>query len=161
MDINLDFSQLIYITTAFSGWFAAQTIKILLNLILRREGKITPRYFFTSGGIPSVHASFVSSVVLVIGLVEGIDSPVFAVGLVLLGVVIYDAIGVRRATGENTQAIRSILWQSQYKYYDSQRLSSHLGRGHTAYQVFVGLLIGGLCGLGNYLLFGVSTPVVS
>ena len=160
MELNLDFAQLIYATTAFSGWFTAQTIKVLLNLILRREGKLSPRYFFASGGIPSVHASFVSSVVLVIGLIEGFDSPIFAVGLVLLGVVIYDAIGVRRATGENTQAIRSILWQSQYKY-DNQRLSSHLGRGHTAYQVVVGLLIGGLCGLGNYLLFGVSTPAAS
>ena len=160
MELNLDFGQLIYITTAFSGWFTAQTIKVLLNLILRREGKLSPRYFFTSGGIPSVHASFVSSVVMAIALVEGLDSPAFAVGLVLLGVVIYDAIGVRRATGENTQAIRSILWQSQYKY-DNQRLSTHLGRGHTTYQVFVGLLVGGLCGLGNYLLFGISTPVVS
>ena len=154
MDFNLDFTRLIYITTAFSGWFTAQTIKVVLNLILRREGKLSPRYFFASGGIPSVHASFVSSVVLVVGLIEGLDSAAFGVGLVLLGVVIYDAIGVRRATGENTQAIRSILWQSQYNY-DNQRLSTYLGRGHTAYQVFVGLLVGGMCGLGNYLLFGV------
>ena len=160
MELNLDFTRLIYITTAFSGWFTAQTIKVLLNLILRREGHLSPRYFFSSGGIPSVHASFVSSVVVVIGLIEGFDSAIFAVGLILLGVVIYDALGVRRATGENTQAIQSILWQSQYKY-DNQRLSSHLGRGHTAYQVFVGLLVGGLCGIGNYLLFGVPTTVVS
>ena len=105
---------------------------------------MSPRYFFSSGGIPSVHASFVSSVVLVVGLIEGFDSPIFAVGLILLGVVIYDALGVRRATGENTQAIQSILWQSQYKY-DNQRLSSHLGRGHTQLIRFLSAYWSGVC----------------
>ena len=149
---NLNFSQFIYIVAGGSGWFAAVTIKVLLNIILRREGQLTPRYLFTSGGVPSVHASFVSSVVLVVGLIEGFDSAVFGVGLILLGVVIYDAMGVRRATGENTQAIQNILWQGRYPY-DNKRLSLHLARGHTFIQIFIGLLVGVLCGAGNYMLF--------
>ena len=142
----------IYITTAFTGWFASQAIKVCLNIIIKREGGLNFRHFFSSGGIPSVHTSFVSSVVVVIAIQEGIGTPIFGISLVLLGVVIYDAIGVRKATGENTRALQSILWQSQHNY-DSNKLSVHLSSGHTIYQVFVGLLVGVLCGVGNYILF--------
>ena len=151
----MEIADFIYITTAFTGWFATQSIKVCLNIVLHRKGSLSFKYFFTSGGIPSVHTALSSSVVCVIGLKEGIDTAIFGLGMVMLAVVIYDAMGVRHATGENTKAIRSIIWQSQYEY-DVGKLSLHLGAGHTIYQIFVGLIVGVLCGVGNYLLFGAT-----
>ena len=148
----MDFSGLIYITTGASGWLATVAIKVILNIILRREGKLSPRYLLTSGGIPSVHTSFVSSVVLVIGLTEGFQTPLFGLGLILLGVVIYDAMGVRKATETNTAAIKDIL-QRLEPGYDQSQLSLHLAKGHSFYQILVGLLVGIVCGIGNYILF--------
>ena len=147
-----DFNNLIYIATAASGWFTAVTIKVILNMLLRGDGKLTPRYLLTSGGIPSVHASFVSSVVLLVGLRLGFYSPEFGLGLVLLGVVVYDAMGVRRATDENTKAIQAIIKENNHQY-DQGQLSRHMGRGHSFHQIIVGIIVGLLCGLGNHLIF--------
>ena len=141
----MDLSTFVYIVAAGGGWLLAQIIKIFLSL---KEDGFTWQDLVTSGGMPSSHVAFVSSVAVVIGLKEGIDSAVFGVILTVLGVVIYDAMGVRRATGENTKIIQQI---TQKLKIGDQRTALFLALGHSPYQVVAGLLLG--IGWGNLVFY--------
>lgn len=129
-------SDFIYIITAIGAWFTAQAIKIVLSF---KQDGVTWQDLITSGGMPSSHVALVTSVALIIGLNEGFSSPIFGVILTVWGVVVYDSIGVRRATGENTQVIRQI--SDKLKLGD-QRTAFYLALGHTPYQALGGLVLG-------------------
>lgn len=142
----MELESFVYVIAAFSGYIVAQTIKFILEL---RQDGFSLEDLFESGGMPSSHTSFVSSVVTVIGLIEGFESAIFGLGLTLLGVVLYDAIGVRRATGENTKTLRNIT--KQLKLGNTDRALT-LVKGHTPIQVAAGLATGILTGLTVYSL---------
>lgn len=132
----MEINNFIYIIAAGGGWLIAQAIKIITSL---KDDGLNWRDLVTSGGMPSSHVALVTSVATVIGFSEGFDSAVFGVILTLLGVVIYDSMGVRRATGENTQIIKQIA--DKLKIGD-QRTALFLALGHTPYQVFSGFVLG-------------------
>ena len=142
----MDLSSYIYIIAALVSWLVAQMIKFALSL---HQDGLSWDDLLSSGGMPSAHASFVSSVALTVGLNEGFDSSTFGVALVLLGVVVYDAMGVRRATGENTKILGVIL---KYMKIRRSETALHLALGHTPYQVAVGVLVGIICGVGVHFL---------
>ena len=144
----MELSTYIYILAAITGWLTAQAIKFAISL---HQDGISWGDLLSSGGMPSTHASFVSSVAITIGINEGFDSSVFGVAVVLLGVVIYDAIGIRRVTGENTKALNKILKHMKIRKYET---ALHLALGHTPYQAGVGVIVGVCCGLGLQLLIG-------
>lgn len=144
----MELANYVYIVAAVAGWFVAQAIKFTLSL---RQDGISTDDLFTSGGMPSSHSSFVASVTMTVGLSEGFESAVFAVSLVLLGVVVYDSVGVRRATGENTKILRDILKQMKIKKHG---VALHLALGHTPYQVLVGVITGSLTGLAVHTIIG-------
>ena len=137
----MDLSSYIYIIAALISWLVAQMIKFALSL---HQDGLSWGDLFSSGGMPSAHASFVSSVAITVGLNEGFTSSTFGVALVLLGVVVYDAVGVRRATGENTKVLGDILKHMKIRRRET---ALHLALGHTPYQVAMGVLVGILCGL--------------
>jgi hypothetical protein len=93
-----------------------------------------------SGGMPSSHSAVVAALTTSIGLELGWASPVFQVAAVLGGIVIYDAITLRRVVGEHTRVLKerlhgvaddSFLWED--------------GVGHTPIEAMAGLLLGILC----------------
>ena len=102
---RLMLSDFVYVITAAGAWLAAQGVKIVISL---RQDGLSWQDLVTSGGMPSAHVALVTSMAVVIAMSEGPASPIFGVILTLWGVVVYDAVGVRRATGENTQIIRRI-----------------------------------------------------
>ncbi len=61
---------------AVIGWFAAQFIKILIELA--RTKKINLQLIMASGGMPSSHSSFTVSAATAIGFQEGFGSAVVA-----------------------------------------------------------------------------------
>ena len=127
---------MIFIITAAGSWLAAQAVKIAISL---RQDGLTWQDLVTSGGMPSAHVALVTSMAVAIAMAEGLASPLFGVMLTLWGVVVYDAVGVRRATGENTQIIRQVA--DKLKLGD-QRTALHLAMGHSPYQVFAGAILG-------------------
>ncbi|MYB40129.1 divergent PAP2 family protein [Candidatus Saccharibacteria bacterium] len=129
-------NDFLYVITAAGAWLAAQAVKIAISL---RQDGLSWQDLVTSGGMPSAHVALVTSMAVVIAMSEGPASPVFGVALTLWGVVVYDAVGVRRATGENTQIIRRIA--DKLKLGD-QRTALHLALGHSPYQVFAGAVLG-------------------
>ncbi len=142
----MELSDFIYIIVAVGAWLTAQAIKIILSL---KQDGVSWQDLITSGGMPSSHVSLVTSVALVIALSEGIASPIFGVILTVWGVVVYDSMGVRRATGENTQMISQI--SDKLKLGD-QKTAFYLALGHSPYQVLGGFIVGLLWGLLIYNL---------
>lgn len=88
------------------SWFLAQIIKTLINFI--RLGKFNAERLIGAGGMPSSHTAMVISALVAVGKTEGTDSTVFAVMFLLAAIVIYDAMGVRRAAGIHAKEINNI-----------------------------------------------------
>ena len=127
---------LLYIVTPFGGWIIAQSIKIILSL---RQDGLSWHDLLTSGGMPSSHVSTVTSTATVIGLMQGFNSAIFGLAFTVFGIVVYDAVGVRRATGENSRILKRI--SAKLKLGD-QKAAWFLAMGHTPYQVFAGAVTG-------------------
>ena len=134
----MEWGGFLYPATAAGAWLLAQAIKIIVSSSSKLP-RISWQDLVTSGGMPSSHVALVTSMALVIGWNEGFDSAVFGVILTIWGVVLYDSVGVRRATGENTKMISRML--SKLKIGD-QRTALHLALGHTPFQSFAGFLVG-------------------
>lgn len=91
----------------FLAWFIAQLIKVVLTYFF--ENRFDASRFVGSGGMPSSHTSFVTSLATAVGLVSGYESSEFALSLVLALVVMYDAAGVRRSVGKQAQILNAII----------------------------------------------------
>ena len=92
---------------AVIGWFLAQALKIPICYLV--EKKWDWHRFHGSGGMPSSHTAMVVSATIMLGALNGFDSPLFAVAAVFSSVVMYDATGVRRETGRQAVVINRIL----------------------------------------------------
>jgi len=124
---------------ALCAWFVAQIIKIIIELVRKR--RLSLGLIMSSGGMPSSHSSFVTAVTTVIGLTEGFDSPIFALGAIVSLIVMYDASGVRRAAGNQAKVINDILASIEDSGVKlDKKLKEMLG--HTPIEVACGGVLG-------------------
>lgn len=139
------FANKILITAVF-GWFIAQVLKVLLVLIQKK--RIDWSRFVGSGGMPSSHTSFVISLTTAIGYTEGVSSSLFAISAVLSFVVMYDASGVRRATGTQAKVINRLV-DSYEETEDVEIFDEKLKEliGHSPLEVFAGAFLGLIIGI--------------
>ena len=105
------------------------------------EKKWDIRRFIGAGGMPSTHSALSMCVAVTIGLREGLDSPLFALAIIISFIVMADAAGVRRETGEEAKVLNKIILEffEERKIRD-ERLKELIG--HTPFEVIVGALIG-------------------
>ena len=105
------------------------------------EKKWDIRRFIGAGGMPSTHSALSMCVAVTIGLREGLDSPLFALAIIISFIVMADAAGVRRETGEQAKVLNKIVLEffEERKIRD-ERLKELIG--HTPFEVIVGALIG-------------------
>lgn len=122
------------------SWAVAQLFKVLINLWLNK--KLDWRRCFGMGGMPSSHTALVISLVISIGVHEGVQSSMFAIALAVAAVVIYDALGVRRETGRQSQVLNQIITEMlvEGKPITEQQLKELVG--HTPLEVLGGLIVG-------------------
>jgi len=120
-------------------WILNQTLKIILYYVT--ENKWDVKRFFGAGGMPSTHSAISMSVALAIGFADGWDSNIFALALIVSMIVMADAAGVRRATGEQAKVLNKIILEffEEIKIRD-KRLKEWVG--HTPFEVIVGALLG-------------------
>ena len=132
------------IQAAALAWAIAQGLKVILTLIISRRFDSTR--VFGSGGMPSSHSAMTCAMLMVIGFHEGFASSIFALAFCFSGVVMYDASGVRRATGKNAAVINRMLERltSDGFNFDEEHLKELVG--HTPIQVCAGALLGILIG---------------
>ena len=130
---------------SFVAWFAAQVSKTVYELIRQRELRLSR--LVSSGGMPSSHSALVTGLATATGRVMGLDSAAFAITVVLAGIVMYDAAGVRRAVSIQARILNQMIDEAfQGHPFAEKRLRELIG--HTPIQVFVG----GLLGIGIGLL---------
>lgn len=127
----------VYLIAAGAAWLISQVVKYLIRA--SRSGKWTDSSsFLHSGSMPSVHTATVVSLMVVVGVKDGLDSAVFTLSLLVAAIVAYDAMGVRRTAGEQGLALRKLLKNDEKKPY--------LAMGHTPLEVAVGAVLGASIG---------------
>lgn len=132
------FKNEIFITT-LSAWIIAQTIKVCIGVVTQRRFDF--RWFVGTGGMPSSHAAGASCLAAAVGLEYGFDGVFFALAASFAIVVMFDAQGVRRASGRQARILNRIMddiyWQGRIK---ENRLRELIG--HTPMEVIAGFLLG-------------------
>lgn len=125
---------------AVLSWFCAQGIKTLLTLIQTK--KFVAERIFGAGGMPSAHSAMVCSLTICIAHRCGISSPELAITICFAAVVLYDAMGVRRAAGEQAKVINRMvdIMEKEGSEITEKELKEFLG--HTPIEVLAGLLLG-------------------
>ena len=130
------FQNRILLISIFSC-FLAQFIKIFTG----KEKKIDFKRIIISGGMPSSHSSFVTSLAMLVGFDKGFASTEFAITAVFAIIVMYDASGVRRAVGKQATILNKILDDLHHKKHIEQKRLKEL-IGHTPKEVLFGAILG-------------------
>lgn len=128
---------------AFLSWITAclvaQGIKIFLGVVRLRRFDF--RWLLVTGGMPSTHAAGVTALSLTIGLINGFDSPLFAMAVAFTVITLFDAQGVRRWSGRQAQVLNKVIEDMYFKRrIQEQRLKELLG--HTPLEVIAGMGVG-------------------
>ncbi len=125
-------------------WVLAQLIKVLVGVL--KEKKFNFRWLIGTGGMPSSHAAGVSALATSVGLEYGFNSPLFAVAASFAIVTMFDAQGVRRATGYQATILNKMMDDIYLKgQVQEQRLKELVG--HTPIEVLAGFAFGVVCAM--------------
>ena len=129
-----------------AAWFIAQIIKCIISLVLNHT--LTANIAFGSGGMPSSHSATVCALTASIGVSCGTNSAIFALSCIFSFIVMYDAMGVRRETGDQGKVINMMveLFQDMGKPIPAEKKLKELV-GHTPMQVVMGAILGVAVGL--------------
>lgn len=120
--------------------FLAQVIKLILDIIINK--RVDFRIFTTTGGMPSSHSAGVVALSISIGIMSGFMSPIFAVSLGYAFVVMYDAAGIRRASGKMAVCLNKMI--ADFYKHDINSAGTKLKEmlGHTPKEVLCGAILG-------------------
>ena len=132
------------------GWFFAQGGKFIGDLI-KKKGKLTFHdvvdSFTRSGGMPSGHTASFTGLTVYLGMTYGWLSGIFVLSLAMTIIVVYDAVNVRYAVGEQGKLLNIIAESDSNKKTKRMKVVE----GHTIPQAIVGAIIGitmgVLCGI--------------
>ena len=123
-------------------WVLAQAAKVVVGVF--QEKRFNFRWFIGTGGMPSSHAAGASALATCVGLDQGFHTTLFAVAASFAMVTMFDAQGVRRATGQQATILNRMMddmyWKGQI---EEKRLKELVG--HTPIQVLAGFIFGILC----------------
>ncbi len=155
----------VMLIAAIVGWVSAQILKTIFNLIETK--KFDPERIIGAGGMPSSHSSTVCALAVTASKVCGVNSPEFALSMILALVVMYDACGVRRAAGLHAREINRLrrivdklddeiverldeeidleIDEEEKNSTATKELKEFLG--HTPFQVMCGALLGIIIGM--------------
>ena len=138
LDLSLLFRNKILII-AFITWVVNQGLKLMVFYITEKIWDI--KRFVGAGGMPSTHSALSVCVAVTIGLKEGWDSPLFALAIVIAFIIMADAAGVRRETGEQAKVLNKIILE----FFEERKIRDKNLKelvGHTPFEVIVGAFIG-------------------
>ena len=96
--------------------------------------------------MPSSHTGAVAALAAALGAVAGTSSPEFAIAVVVAGVVMYDASGVRLHAGRLASVLNVILTELPPEHPASDHRPLRDSLGHTPLQVLAGAGLGALVG---------------
>lgn len=134
-----------YIIAIVAAWLLAHVIKYAIAFSKGTQVDLTHQLFI-SGGMPSSHAATSVAVWVVILLKDGVESGLFGLATFVVLVVCYDAVKVRRSSGEQGEAIAALIKETK-----SEIRIPRAARGHTPLEVVAGALFGAAIGLVVFL----------
>ena len=121
--------------------FVAQFYKVFSPLL--KKEKIQWIRLFQTGGMPSSHASTVVSLATGVYILKGAASIEFAISMVFMGIVLYDATGIRRQAGKHAKALNTLVDNIEKREgieIISEEFKEFLG--HTPFEVVIGSILG-------------------
>lgn len=138
-----------------SAIFFTQLVKYPLAFLFNRD-RAHWHIVHTTGGMPSSHSAAVTSLVTALILQNGMSSPYVAIAACFGVIVMFDAMGVRRQSGEQGLLLRQLLAISrsqarhmaddqllnQLDLIDDQRMVIDDYLGHRPIEVFGGVAAG-------------------
>ena len=130
-----------YITAVIYAWLLAQGLKYLFASVTNGGLQKNINQLFLSGNMPSAHSASVMALIVTTGYIDGVSSGLFALALLFGAIVMYDAIMVRRSSGEQGAAVVAIL-----KSLKSSIAPPRVAKGHRPIEVVVGAALGALVG---------------
>ena len=102
--------------------------------------------------MPSSHSALVTAVAHGIGLVDGFDTPLFALAVAIAMIVIYDATGIRRQAGIHASIINTMIRDLASGHpLRQEQLREVLG--HTPVEAIGGLILGLLVAQSIWMLW--------
>ena len=142
------------IVSGVTGWAVAQIIKTCLHFIKFKH--FYAQRLVGAGGMPSSHTSMVISALISVAKKDGTASTSFALMFLFGAIVIYDAMGVRRASGLHAKELNKIneffpdlknfkLDERDKKNIKDKKLQEYLG--HTPLEVIGGAIVGIIVGM--------------
>lgn len=134
-----------YFIAIIAAWLIAQGAKYFIVAVSQRRFDHV-RQLYLSGNMPSAHSATVAAVVVVIALRDGLDSGLFSLAALFAAIVMYDAMMVRRSSGEQGKAIQQLI-----KEQKSKVALPRAAKGHTPVEVAVGAVLGATIGLVVFL----------
>ena len=136
---------------AVLAWAIAQTIKVPVYYLQHRRWNWA--ILLSPGGMPSSHTALVTSAAHAIGLFAGFSTPLFALGVVVAIVVVYDATGIRRQAGLQAALINLMIRDLASGHpLKSEKLREVLG--HTPLEALGGVFLGIATAQAVWLLAG-------
>lgn len=130
-----------YLLAIVIAWVVAQGAKYLIEVVQTKSIRRF-RQLYSSGDMPSAHTASVVALATVVGLIDGVNSAIFALSFLFAAIVMYDAVMVRRSSGEQGAALQQLL-----KELKSTIVNPRAAKGHTPQEVLAGAFLGGLIGL--------------
>jgi len=134
-----------YIIAIIAAWLLAHIVKYTIAMSRGTQLDLTHQLFI-SGGMPSSHAATSVAIWTVILLKDGISSGLFGLATFVVLVVCYDAVKVRRSSGEQGEAIEALIKETK-----SNVRVPRAAKGHTPLEVIAGAIFGAVIGLVVFL----------
>lgn len=113
------------LNVGFTSWVLAQLLKTLFTLIFTR--KLVVERLFGAGGMPSSHSALTCSIAIAMAKKLGFASPEFGLALSFAAIVMYDAMGVRRAAGEQAKVLNRIIFEFPTNFFQKTVQGSAAG----------------------------------
>lgn len=135
-----------YLASPVLALFVSKVGKVITYYRSERKAARLSDVLFKSGGMPSDHSATVASITTVVGLTQGIRSPLFAVCVVFAIIVLHDSCHVRLSVGLQGEALKSIMPSSK------KRNTFPINHGHKTSEVLVGVSIGVIVGVVIFFL---------
>jgi hypothetical protein len=126
------------------GWLVAQTGKLLGDMVTTKKMSLRQALecFVRSGGMPSGHTASFGGLTTFFIVKYGIFANISVLALATTIIVVYDAVNVRYAVGEQGKLLNIMATEKNWK---KKRI--RVVEGHTIPQVIVGAIIGITIGL--------------
>jgi acid phosphatase family membrane protein YuiD len=128
--------------SAATAMAAAQAVKFVVASVRART--VLSERLVSSGGMPSAHSAMVTALGTAVGSTHGWHSDLFAVVAVFAVIVLYDAVNIRYAVGQQAHFLNSFLGQGDDPEFKEQL-------GHTPQEVVAGAVLGVIVALLFYI----------